>query len=118
VAEYDDHSAEEEDVAVSKAHPDSRDRGNGFRIGDAFPADEPIARWATVLSIAANDSIYLNIRLIDGGLPPELNIYYFRLLAAHFFEAAEWLANTRNTWPEVEALSTPSMKTRRNALIA
>jgi hypothetical protein len=89
---------------TSKAHPEARYRGIGFKIGDAFPAGDPIARWATVLSMAANDTIYLNIRLIEGDLPPELNIYYFRLVSAHFFEAAEWLQKTRSTWPEVDGL--------------
>src|SRR5580700_4617310 len=46
----------------SKSHPDSRNRGIGFKIGDAFPADDPIARWTTALAMAANDAIYLNVR--------------------------------------------------------
>ena len=90
----------------SKADPDARHRGIGFRIGDAFPADDPIARWATVLSIAANDTIHLNIRLIEGDLAEEQSIYYFRLVAAHFFEAAVWLKSTRKTLPEVDELIT------------
>jgi hypothetical protein len=89
---------------TSKAHPDARHRGIGFKIGDAFAADNPIARWATVLGMAANNTIYLNVRIIEGDLPPELNLYYFRLLAAHFFEAAEWLKETRGTWPEIDKL--------------
>jgi hypothetical protein len=90
----------------SKAHPAARHRGIGFRIGDAFSADDPIARWATVLSIAANDTIYLNIRLIEGDLAEEQSIYYFRLVAAHFFEAAIWLKSTRKILPEVDELIT------------
>jgi hypothetical protein len=88
----------------SKAHPDARHRGIGFRLGDAFPADDPIARWATVLGMATNHTIYINVRIIEGDLPPELDLYYFRLLAAHFFEAAEWLKVTRETWPEVDEI--------------
>jgi hypothetical protein len=99
------HSEERAATPGSKAHPDARHRGIGFRIGDAFPADDPIARWVTVLSIAANDTIYLNIRLIEGDLAEEQSIYYFRLVAAHFFEAAVWLKSTR-TLPEVDALIT------------
>lgn len=90
----------------SKARPEARHRGIGFKIGAAFPADDPIARWSTVLSMAANNTIYLNVRIIEGDLPPELNLYYFRLLAAHFFEAAEWLQKTRKTWPEIDGLIT------------
>jgi hypothetical protein len=88
----------------SKAHPGSRDRGIGFKIGDVFPADDPIARWATVLGMAANNTVYLNVRMIEGDLPPELNLYYFRLVAAHFFEAVMWLKRTSKTWPEVREL--------------
>jgi predicted transcriptional regulator len=89
---------------LSKAHPDARHRGIGFKIADAFPTEDPIARWTTVLAMAANNTIYLNVRIIEGDLPPELNLYYFRLLAAHFFEAATWLHKTRRTWPEVNEL--------------
>jgi transcriptional regulator with XRE-family HTH domain len=67
----------------SKADPTARDQGIGFRIGDAFPADDPI---------------------IEGDLPPEQNLYYFRLIAGHFFEIATWLKETRKTWPEINAL--------------
>jgi hypothetical protein len=88
----------------SKAHPDARHRGIGFKIGDVFAADDPIARWATVLGMAANNTIYINVRIIEGDLPPEHNLYYFRLLAAHFFEAAGWLQETRAVWPEIDEL--------------
>lgn len=53
--------------------------------------------------MAANNTIYLNVRIIEGDLPAELNIYYFRLLAAHFFEAATWLVKTRKL-PAIDAL--------------
>lgn len=86
----------------SKAHPDSRRRGIGFKIGDAFPADDAIARWATVLAMAANDAVYLNVRMIEGDLPPELNVYYFRLIASHFIEAVDWIGKTRHRWPEID----------------
>jgi hypothetical protein len=88
----------------SKADPTARDQGIGFRIGDAFPADDPVARWATVLSMATNNAIYLNVRLVEGDLPPEQTLYYFRLIAAHFFEIATWLKETRKPWPEIDEL--------------
>jgi hypothetical protein len=87
---------------TSKADRQSRHRGIGFKVGQVFSADDPIARWATVLAMATNNTIYLNVRLIEGNLPPELSMYYFRLVAAHFFEAANWLSDTRSTWPEVD----------------
>jgi transcriptional regulator with XRE-family HTH domain len=91
-----------EGKATSKAHPDARHRGIGFRIGDAFPADNPLARWATALAMGANYSVYLNVRLVEGDLPPEANLYYFRLIVGHFFEAAKWLKKTRKQWPEID----------------
>ena len=81
--------------------PASRDRGLRFRIGDAFPSDDPIARWATVLGMAINNTVYVNIRIIEGELPPELHVYYFRLVAAHFFESCVWLEDTPRHWPQV-----------------
>ncbi len=86
----------------SKAHPDARNHGIGFKIGDAFPADDAVARWSTVLAMAANDAVYLNVRMVEGDLPPELNVYYFRLVASHFIEAVDWIAKTRHTWPQVD----------------
>lgn len=91
-----------EGTPPSKAHPDARHRGIGFKIGDAFPASSTIARWVTALSMGANYSIYLNVRLIEGNLPPEANLYYFRLIAGHFLEAARWLQATRKQLPEVD----------------
>lgn len=90
----------------SKLDPNARNQGIGFRIGDAFPADNPIARWTTVLSMASNDAIYLNIRLIEGDLPPALSIYYYRLMVGHFYEIATWLKQSRATWPEIEGFLT------------
>jgi hypothetical protein len=73
-----------------------------FRIGDVFPADDPVARWTTVVCMAINNTVYVNVRIIEGDLPPELNLYYFRLVAGHFFEACTWLAETPSRWPEIQ----------------
>lgn len=91
-----------EGTAISKAHPDARHRGIGFKIGDAFPADSTVARWVTALAMGTNYSVYLNVRLVEGDLPPEANLYYFRLIAGHFLEAAKWLQATRKKIPEVD----------------
>jgi hypothetical protein len=37
-----------------------------FKIGDAFPADDTAARWLTSLTMALNDLLYTNRRLIEG----------------------------------------------------
>jgi transcriptional regulator with XRE-family HTH domain len=89
-------------TAISKAHPDARRRGIGFKIGNAFPADSTVARWVTALAMGANYSVYLNVRLVEGDLPPEANLYYFRLIAGHFLEAAKWLRATRKRLSEVD----------------
>lgn len=101
----------EDEVKHSRQHPSARTRTIEFRVGDVFPPNDPIARWATVLAMATNHIVYLNVRLIEGEdeLPPETNVYYFRLLAAHFIEAAEWLARTRRLWPEVDEFITNSL---------
>jgi hypothetical protein len=96
---------------MSKTDADARTRSLRFRIGDVFDANDPIARWVTVLAMAMNNTIYVNVRLIEGDgqsaagqvLPPELNLYYFRLLASHFYEAVTWLRDTRRCWPEINA---------------
>lgn len=95
----------------SRQHPAARSRAIEFRIGDVFPASDPIARWPTVLAMATNHILYLNVRLIEGAddLPPETNVYYFRLLAAHFMEAVEWLAKTPSRWPQVEDFISKSL---------
>lgn len=52
--------------------------------------------------MGANYSVYLNVRLIEGNLPPETSLYYFRLISGHFLEAAQWLKKTRKWWPEID----------------
>jgi hypothetical protein len=94
---------------MSKIDAHARKRSLRFRIGDVFDANDPIARWVTVLAMAMNNTIYVNVRLLEGdgrpetgqALPPELNLYYFRLLASHFYEAVIWLHETRDAWPEI-----------------
>jgi hypothetical protein len=51
--------------------------------------------------MAINNTVYVNVRMIEGDLAPELNIYYFRLVAAHFFELCSWLRETPPRWPEI-----------------
>lgn len=86
---------------TSKTTPEARHKGMRFRIGEVFAADDPIARWTTVLSIAANDVTYVNVRMIEGDLEPALDLYYFRLAAAHFIEACDWLEKTPKHWPQL-----------------
>jgi hypothetical protein len=67
-----------------------------FKIGEAFPADDPLARWMTVCAMAANDLLLVNrwvIPKLKEEVPSEpYEITYLgRLNAAHLFEAATFL---------------------------
>jgi hypothetical protein len=67
-----------------------------FEIGEAFPADDPLARWMTVCSMALNDLLLVN-RWLFPRLKEETqtsiheNFYLTRLGAAHLYEAATFL---------------------------
>jgi hypothetical protein len=70
-----------------------------FKIGEAFPADEPLARWMTVCAMAANDLILVNRWLLPKLKEEEPSeayetVYLGRLAAAHLFEAAKFLKKT------------------------
>lgn len=67
-----------------------------FRIGEAFPAEEPLARWMTVCAMALNDLLLINRWLfpkLKGEEPAEAYeiTYLGRLGAANLFEAATFL---------------------------
>jgi hypothetical protein len=66
-----------------------------FRIGDAFPSDESLARWLTACCMAANDLVYLNQQLfprLQGDDAPAFeNLYLSRLVASHLYEVAKFL---------------------------
>jgi hypothetical protein len=67
-----------------------------FKIGEAFPADDPLARWMTVCAMAGNDLLLVNRWLIpklkeEERSEPYENVYLGRLAAAHLFEAATFL---------------------------
>jgi hypothetical protein len=67
-----------------------------FKIGEAFPADDQLARWMTVCAMALNDLLLVNRWLVprlQGEVPsePHENFYLGRLAAANLFEAATFL---------------------------
>jgi hypothetical protein len=67
-----------------------------FKIGDAFPADDQLARWMTVCAMAMNDLLVVNQLLIPR-LQEEIpsgpgEIFYLgRVAGGHLFEAATFL---------------------------
>ena len=71
-----------------------------FKIGEAFPADDPLARWVTVCAMAMNDALLVNRWLIprlQEEVPSELHetVYLGRVAAAHLYEAASFLRKYR-----------------------
>jgi hypothetical protein len=67
-----------------------------FKIGEAFPADDPLARWMTVCAMALNDLLLVNRWLIpklkgEETAEPFEPTYLGRLAAANLFEAATFL---------------------------
>jgi hypothetical protein len=78
-----------------------------FRIGEAFPADDPLARWITVCAMALNDLLLVDRWLIpklEGKEPsePYETFYLGRLAAAHLFEAATFLKKSDKRVPPVK----------------
>jgi hypothetical protein len=80
-----------------------------FKIGEAFPADDPLARWMTVCAMAANDLLLVNRWLIpklkeEEPSEPYESTYLGRLAAAHLFEAATFLKKSDKRLPAVHGL--------------
>ena len=67
-----------------------------FKIGEAFPADDQLARWMTVCSMALNDLLMVNRWLLprlqeEVDAEPGAIFYLGRLAASHLFEVATFL---------------------------
>lgn len=78
-----------------------------FKIGEAFPPDDPLARWVTVCAMALNDALLVNRWLMprlqeEVSSEPHENFYLARVAAAHLFEAASFLRKHRRH-PEISA---------------
>lgn len=80
--------------------------GIRFKIGDAFPADDDLARWMTICSMALNDLLYVN-RLLVPRLKEEVesedyeNVYLARVAGAHLFEIAKFLDHAHRRIPAI-----------------
>jgi hypothetical protein len=67
-----------------------------FKIGDAFPAEDPIARFLVVLAMMSNDLLRLvDVMLVDEGEDAALHLFCFRvrLLRKPLSVAALMVAN-------------------------
>jgi hypothetical protein len=78
-----------------------------FKIGEAFPADDPVARFVTVVAMISNDWLRLfgemtAVRGDDPEAHARLTLNY-RLQAALHYEAADFLRTARSNFPEVGA---------------
>lgn len=73
-----------------------------FRVGDLFPADDPLSEWLILLAMALNDIALVNVRLEREREILHAYLYWLRLGVAHFFEAAKLLKRGREI-PEVAA---------------
>lgn len=61
-----------------------------FRIGDAFPADDPLSLWAANLSMAFNDLVFTNDRM-DKARREWERFYWSRPAWAHLYEVMKFL---------------------------
>jgi hypothetical protein len=74
----------------------SEHSGIRFKIGEAFPPEDPLARWMTICAMALNDLLYVNRHLFPR-LKEEIesedyeNVYFARLAGAHLFEVGKFL---------------------------
>jgi hypothetical protein len=73
-----------------------------FQIGDAFPADDPIARWLTVLAMASND-FFRMFRWVDHAEDAGEQLLAYRIQAAALFEAATHLSDTIRQEPSAKS---------------
>jgi hypothetical protein len=79
-----------------------------FVIGHAFPADEPIARFVTVLAQAHNDFVRVFERMSNANAEsdaPEdqaIRILGLRLNAASHAEASAFVHDAMRRWPEIK----------------
>src|SRR5438876_112511 len=71
-----------------------------FRIGDAFPADSPLARFIVAVAQGMNDSLLANTLFVESEKPYE-HIYFFNLASSHLFEVAETFRKAHRQWEEV-----------------
>lgn len=76
-----------------------------FKIGDAFPASDPVARFITGLAMISNDLLRALEDMLDlGGDAPEKigrRVSLFRRQAASIQEAATFISDAQRMFPEV-----------------
>lgn len=71
-----------------------------FRIGDAFPADSPLARFIVAVARGMDDTVLANTRFVEAEKDYE-RLYFFILANSHLYEAAETFHKAHKEWEEV-----------------
>ncbi len=84
-----------------------------FRMGDIFPATDPVARWLVTLAIALTELIWADSKMRQAWEverakaaddPPSLDqIQYFRLICLQVWEIAKFLQESYDQWPDIKA---------------
>jgi len=76
-----------------------------FQIGDVFSADDPVARFVTVLAMVNNEwhrSMYLMNLTTDDPDGRGIRLLLVRQQAASYFEAVEWITDSRKRFPAIK----------------
>lgn len=77
-----------------------------FKIGEAFPASAPVARFIAVAAMIAND--WMRLAKLQSAIEDwhddaeGLRLFYFRQQLSLHFEAAEFIRDARRLFPDVE----------------
>ena len=72
-----------------------------FEVGDALPADDPLARFILVVSMGLNDNSLANTTFVETEEPYKL-VYFFQLASGHLYELAKTLRRAYEEWREVK----------------
>jgi hypothetical protein len=76
-----------------------------FRIGDVFSADDPVARFVTVLAMVNNEwhrAMYLMDLTADDPDGRGIRLLLVRQQAASYLEAVEWITDSRKRFPAIK----------------
>lgn len=73
-----------------------------FRIANAFPADDPVARFVVVVSLGLNNTLLVNELFVSADADSRNDlIYLFNTASGHLWELAGVLRRASEEWKEV-----------------
>jgi hypothetical protein len=85
-----------------------------FRIGDALPSDDPVARFVVAVAAALNDNILAHTLFVEADERDGHIVYFFGLVSSHLYEAAETFLRAYREWPEVQTFVASLDQERRD----